>query len=64
MKPRDIDLLEQAAKCYQPSRKWTSEERDMLRRFYGRVPTTLLAQKLGRTGKAIQSQWQSMRGVA
>ena len=41
--------LEAGARDYKPRCKpWTAAEDDAVRRFFGRVPITLLASKLGR----------------
>jgi hypothetical protein len=56
MKLGDVrkDLTE-ASKTYKPRQKrWTIEEEKIMRDFYGKVPTQLLGQKLGRSVASIQ----------
>ena len=53
--PRGFDAeLEEIAKTYTPKyRPWTEKEDEMLRRYYGRVPLTMLVKKLDRTKNSI-----------
>lgn len=46
--------LELAAKSHRKSRwPWSQWEREILRKFYGRVPVEVLAEKLGRSIASI-----------
>ncbi len=48
--------LNLAAKDFKPrARPWTSHENEALRLYYGKVPTSLLAKKLGRTIASVQN---------
>jgi hypothetical protein len=49
------DELLEASKGYAPTRKrWTAAEDALLDEFYGKVPTQLLAKKLGKGVAAVR----------
>lgn len=51
----DVRDLDKAAKEYKGGKRaWTSEELNVLTKYYGRVPVNLLAKKLNRSVSAVQ----------
>ena len=53
----DVSGLEAIADGYQPRNKtWSEEELDVLRQFYGRVPTSAIAETLDRSVGSVQNK--------
>jgi len=56
--------LAKAAAEYKPIyKKWSKDEDDIIREFYGKVPMKLLSQKLDRTTTSIQQHASQLRGA-
>jgi len=57
-RPEEIVIpeLEALVGTYEGLRLWTEEEENIVRKYYGSVPTAAIAKQLGRTIEAVDSK--------